>query len=389
MNRVLVVHPWFRVLGGAELVALHLLRWCTGRAGAEVTLLTLYPADQEQLQRVSGIRWDSARVEVLIAPSPRFLRPRDSLSVLRLAFLHRRARAIAARYTLCISSYGEIDFGVRGAQVVHHPMFAPRKILRRYNMIREPTVLDRSEVLAEIYRGLCFLVSGSRVQGFRRNLTMPNSAFLQSVVEEVYGIRGEIFPPAILPDTRPVQRPPWEARESLVIALGRFAPDKGYLRLMDLFDALGKRNAGLRFAVLGRVQDPRYVAAIRGKAEELHIAVKFITDASDEEVRSYLSRAKFLLHAKEYEHFGIALLEAADHGCIPLAHDSGGVPEILTSPFLRYRSVDDLLDHFERLNGDADLRAGVEMELTRTLDRFRVHSFDSALESLSAPFLSP
>lgn len=389
MHRVLLVHPWFRVLGGAELVALHLLRWGTERAGAEVTLLTLYPVDQEDLQRVSGIQWDPARVEVLTAPFPHFLRASDSLSVLRLAFLHRRARAIAARYTLCISSYGEIDFGVRGVQIIHHPMFGPRKILRRYNMIRETTILDRSEVLAGIYRSVCFLVSGNRVQGFRRNLTLPNSAFLRSVVEEVYGIRGEIFPPAILPDRRPSDRPPWEAREFLIVALGRFAPDKGYLRLMDLFADLGGRYAGLRFAVLGRTQDAGYAALVRRRGEELQLPVEFVTDASNEEVRLYLSRAKFLLHAKEFEHFGLALLEAADHGCIPLAHDSGGVPEILTSPFLRYRSAADLLEHFERLNRDADLRSGVEAELERMLDRFRVHSFDSTLERLFAPFLCP
>ncbi len=389
MHRVLLVHPWFRVLGGAELVALHLLRWCTERAGTQATLLTLYPVDQEDLQRASGIRWDPGRVEVLIAPLPGFLRVPDTLSVLRLAFLHRRARTIAARYALCISSYGEIDFGVRGAQIIHHPMFAPRKILRRYNMIRETTMLDRSEVLAEVYRGICFLVSGNRVRGFRRNLTLPNSVFLQSVVEETYGIRGEIFHPAILPQRRPVDRLPWDDREFLVVALGRLAPDKGYLRLLDLFAALAGRHAGLRFAVIGRVQDAGYAALVRRKGKELRLPIEIITDASNEEVGSYLSRAKFLLHAKEFEHFGIAVLEAADRGCIPLAHDSGGIPEILRSPFLRYRSVDDLLENFERLNCDADLRIGVEAELARMLDRYRVRSYDSAHEGLFGGILSP
>lgn len=388
MYRILLIHPWFRVLGGAELVALHLLRWCTERAGAHVTLLTLYPVDQENLQNVSGIRWDTDRVEILIAPSPLILRSTDSLSILRLAFLHRRARSIAARYTLCISSYGEADFGVRGAQIIHHPMFAPRKILRRYNMIRETTVLDRSDFLAEIYRGICFLVSGNRVSGFRRNLTLPNTAFLQSVVEEVYGIRGEIFPPAILPERRSADRPPWEARESLIVALGRFAPDKGYLRLMDLFAALAGRHAGLHFAVIGRVQDAGYAVEVRRRGDELRLPIEFVTDASNEEVEAYLSRARFLLHAKEFEHFGISLLEAADHGCIPLAHDSGGVPEILRSPILRYRSADELLEHFERLNRDAEVRAEIETELAGTLDRFRVRSFDSALERLLGPFFA-
>lgn len=388
MNRVLVVHPWFHVIGGAEMVALHLLRWLTRRMGVDVTLLTLYRVDQEKLKQLSGIDWDTARVDLQVAPSPRALLSSDSLSILRLAFLHRRAKAVAPRYALCISSYGEIDFGVRGAQIIPHPMFVPRGFLRRYNMTREATLLDRSDLLAQWYRGICFLVSGNTVEGFRKNLTLPNSRFQQSVVEEAYGIRGEILYPAILPERGPVGVRPWEDREFLVVGLGRLAPDKGWLRLMDLFAALRREHPALQFAVIGRVTDPRYAESVVRKGEELQLSLEYVANASNERVRAYLSRAKFLLHAKEFEHFGLALLEAADCGCIPLAHDSGGVPEILTPPLLRYRSTTDLLEQFERLNRDAGVRAEVQTELALGLARFRTPAFDSALDRFFAPFLS-
>jgi glycosyltransferase involved in cell wall biosynthesis len=270
---------------------------------------------------------------------------------------------------------------------VHHPTFVQRRLLRRYNMIRTQTVLDRSSVLAELYRGLCYVVSGNTVKGFKRNLTLPNAEFLRSVIEEAYGVRGEVFYPAVLPDTRPAGLRSWEERQFLVVSLGRIAPDKGTLHLMELFAALHHRHHDLRFAVIGRVGDRGYAESVFRRGEELNLPLEFVTNASNVEVKSFLSRAKFFLHAKEFEHFGVALIEAADYGCLPFAHDSGGVPEILLSSLLRYRTTADLLEHFDRLNSNNAEREEVLAELVGGLDRFRLSAFAASLDRLLAPFL--
>src|SRR5512135_2426483 len=86
MKRVLMVYPQFRILGGSEIVALHLLRWLLRRPSVKVTVLTLHPVDFDELQRNSGIRFDVTSVRVLLAQCPAFVRNAEkSMSILKLA----------------------------------------------------------------------------------------------------------------------------------------------------------------------------------------------------------------------------------------------------------------------------------------------------------------
>lgn len=389
MTRVLMVYPQFRVLGGAEIVALHLLRWLLTRPGVEVTLLTLHPVDLEELQRNSGILFNGTSVRVVEAFCPAFVRDADqSMTILKLAFLHRHAKRISREYVLCITPYGEEDFGVRGVQLIHHPTFVSKRFLHRFKMTGNTTILDRWLILAELYRGLIYAISGNRPSGYRRNLTIPSTEFIRGVLEEAYGITGEVLYPAVLPDNEPPETNPWEKREFLIVALGRLAPDKNYLRLLELFRAIHIQFPESQFVIIGRIGNSAYAEMLQRKVSESGLPVRFVTGASNEEVREYLSRARFLLHAKEFEHFGIALVEAANYGCLPLAHDSGGAPEILPSILLRYRTEDELVRNLARICTNDALRRAIQNELREGLVRFRLPAFEAGLDRLLTPFLA-
>lgn len=389
MKRVLMVYPQFRLLGGSEIVALHILRWLLRKPGVEVTLLTLHPVDFDELQRNSGIRFDVTSVRLLLARCPAFVRnAEESMAILKVAFLHRHAKKISREYALCITSFGEADFGVKGVQLIHHPTFLSKRFLHRYKMTGNSTLLDRWALVAELYRGLFYAVSGNRRSGYRRNLTIPSTKFIRGVLEEAYGITGEVVYPAALPDEALPETPAWEKREFLIVALGRLAPDKNYLRLLELFRAIHGRFPESRLVIIGRIGDSGYARNLQHAAAESGLPVQFVTDADNEVVRANLSRARFLLHAKEFEHFGIALVEAANYGCLPLAHDSGGAPEILPSVLLRYRGEEELVKNVTRICTDDELRRNVRSELLAGLDRFRLPAFEAGLDRLLTPFLS-
>ncbi len=389
MKRVLMVYPQFRLLGGSEIVALHILRWLLRKPGVEVTLLTLHPVDFDEVQRKSGIRFDAASVRVLLAECPAFVRNAEkSMAILKLAFLHRHAKNISREYALCITSFGEADFGVRGVQLIHHPTFLSKRFLHRYKMTGNTTLLDRWVLLGELYRALFYAVSGNRRSGYRRNLTIPSTRFIRGVLEEAYGITGEVVYPAALPDEAPPDTPAWEEREFLIVAVGRLAPDKNYPRLLELFRAIHDRYPESRLVIIGRIGDSGHARGLQRAASGSGLPVQFVTEAGNEEVRASLSRARFLLHAKEFEHFGIVLAEAANYGCLPLAHDSGGAPEILPSGLLRYRSEEELVRNVSRICTDRELRRSVQSELLAGLDRFRLPAFEAGLDRMLTPFLS-
>ena len=389
MKSVLVVHPQFDVIGGAELVSLQVMQWLLSRMDARVTLLTLTPVNFDRVQRATGLRLSTPRLSVEHAKCPRFIREAEGkFTLLKLAFLHRAARRRSGDFELCIGTYGEIDFGEKGFQYIHHPLFAPRDFLNKYKIIPRKNILDLSSFLNGLYRKISFLVSGDTLEGFKKNITAVNSKFIQGLVRDVYGIESTVLYPGFLLNGDSNVGTKWEDRPFRFVAVGRIAPDKDYVGLLDVFKALSVEFPQARFLIVGKVGDSTYYAKLQKKARTLAGRLEIVTDASREELHALLRTSKFFIHGKEYEHFGIGILEATHAGCIPFVHDSGGQREIVTPQVLRYRTVDDIVVAVDRMCGHEEERDGILAELQASLSRFRKSSFMQALDRLLGPLLT-
>lgn len=388
MKHILVVHPQFQNIGGAELAALRFVEWLCSRCHARVALLTLAAMDIADLRRQTGIDLVSHRVTVIFAPIPKWLLSVDRrFHLLKLAFLHRAARRNAGCYDLCVSTYNEVDFGIRGMQYVHHPNFASRAFLHKFNMIATRNVLDRVPFLDFLYRKVVFLISGTTADGIRKNQTAVSSQFMRTILHDLYDIRSEVVYPTFLSRSSSSKVVPWDDRAFSFVSVGRFAPDKDFLQLIDLYHHLYRTFPNAAFMIMGRVSDQRYFSEVKLQAQLAQVPVSFHTDISNERLAELLSTSKFYVGPKKFEHFGLSVVEAAQAGCLTFVHDSGGQREIITPEVLRYRTAASLVTNAELLVADRTLREATFRELTAGIAKFNIDDFCGSLDRIVRPML--
>lgn len=382
MKKALVVHPQFKVGGGAELVSVKIIEWLISQKNYSVAILTLSGSTVFELTDL-GLPDDLiSKVAVLQARCPSVIRNAGGrYELLKLAYLHRAARSICRSYDLCISTYNEIDFGTKGFQYIHHPSFARRDILERYKIVGKESIIDRIKLIQKAYYALLRRVSMDDIKGYMRNVTAVNSEFMKMVVKMAYSLDAYVVYPGFLPDDE-FQGTPWENREFGFVSVGRIGHDKAYDQLIKAFTRLGIAFPGAKFVVVGRVENERIKKDIEKQVSMLGLNVKTVYNADRDTLIDILSRNKFYIHARQYEHFGISALEAAYYGCIPIVHNSGGVIEIVRTDLLRYSDFNDLVNKVRILVNEHKVRAEVLQSIKDDIRRFKEKEFYLSLEKI-------
>ena len=169
------------------------------------------------------------------------------------------------------------------------------------------------------------------------------------------------------PPPRPVG-PPSVTKVPLILGLGRFMPDKKHGILIDSFKQMCDRGLeGWRLALIGGSSrqgevDP-YLSELKCSARGYPIEI--LTDLPGHELNRRISEASLFWHAKgfgedeevnpqEFEHFGIATVEAMAAGCVPLVYRGGGQVEIVRHGIdgLLWESADELIEQTSSLIRD-------------------------------------
>jgi glycosyltransferase involved in cell wall biosynthesis len=117
------------------------------------------------------------------------------------------------------------------------------------------------------------------------------------------------------------------AREPLVVFLGRKAPEKGTLDLLQAMHRVWRRIPQARVAFLGVAWNghERLDEAIAALPAELRARVENPYGISEAQKARWLSRAACLALPSRYESFGIVICEAWMHGAVPVAY---GLPAL-------------------------------------------------------------
>ena len=388
MKSILVLHPQFDTLGGAELLALRIVSWLVSQYGARVCLLALGEVNLKQVQSQAELVFPQGSVTTRAAPCPAWIRNREgSLHLLRLAYLSREAKRIADEFDLCISTYNEVDFGRPGFQYVHHPNFLSRAFFHRYSMIGTKNILDFLPLLERLYGIAVSRISKNSVEGFRMNRTAVNSEFMKQILFQEYAIDSTVLYPAFLQAASVSTLTRWEERRNRFVSIGRFSHDKNFLELVDLFKLLSERLSDATFTIVGRLGDKAYYRRVAERARRVGVPVEFCTNISNDQLQEILQTSKYYIGPKKFEHFGLAVLEAARAGCLTFVHDSGGQREIITPPELRYATPQELVVKVTALGSDGHLRKNVFAEMWRGITKFRLDDFYRNLGSILKPLL--
>lgn len=114
------------------------------------------------------------------------------------------------------------------------------------------------------------------------------------------------------------------------VFIGRFSNNKRIDRLIDTFRSLQDDIPEAKLCIVGRESDltrEALLSRVRKSGCEQSIDVK--CGLSDQEIRSVIQRSSFFITASEYEGFGLALVEAASAGLIPIANRIPSAEEVI------------------------------------------------------------
>jgi glycosyltransferase involved in cell wall biosynthesis len=316
MTDVVVVHDYLTQRGGAERVALELVRAFPGSrlVTSVYTPETTFPefADVEiselGLRRVPGVRGDVRRALPLLAP----------------AFSMRR---VDAEVVLCSSSGWAHGISTSGSKVVYCHTPARWLYLRDDYLGDESTVLRRV-ALASLSRPLR---AWDRRSARSADRYLANSSVVADRIRAIYGIDARVItPPPAVTSVGP-QQALGVMPDRFVLCVARLLPYKHVGEVIE-----GARLADVPIVVVGdgplaATVDDRLAAAPAGSCR--------VHGVSDDELRWLYSRAAVLV-AAAHEDLGLTPLEAASCGTPTVALRAGGyldtVVEGLNGTWIEY-----------------------------------------------------
>ncbi len=174
---------------------------------------------------------------------------------------------------------------------------------------------------------------GSQRGGFKRwvaQMTMRNATHLitnscYTHDEVVKNARVEAAKISVIYHGLEIQPAPRVAKENLVITVGNV--DRGNLERkgLELFVRAAAQCPEKDFALIGAWRDD---AIDRLRAIALP-NVRFTGWVDDDELSDYFSRARVYVQASRHEGFGLAVVEAMMHECVPVVTRVGSLPEVV------------------------------------------------------------
>lgn len=346
----------------------------------EVTLLTLEPFLPARIDEYYGTTLSGAKIHPVIVRD-RVLELLQKWGVpcglVKLHALMRAAKTYLAEqppFDLVCSGYDEQDFGVPCIQYIHYPW-------NLYPRPDAPEGWNDSELLSKViffYNYLCRLYSGFSFHRVSQNLTLVNSRWTGEKARTRYPDMDYLVmnPPAL---AQPLDCN-GSRRQERFLSIGRCAPEKEWIKLIEIVKGLRERGHHVGLTLAGSRNSHDYEQEVRERAAAEGGWVRLDLDFTREELQVLLMTHRYGLHGMREEHYGMAVAELVLGGCLTMVPDDGGQVEIVTNQALRYSSVEDAVDKFDRVLGSEALKEKLLLEQlsTRshlTTDRF-VEEFD-------------
>ena len=353
--RILFVDPFFGALGGGVMVSC----WIAEALGpiTDFTWLSWRGLEFDRLNRFAGTRLGPEKINQMAAN--RLVRglgetinavDRDPYSFQRWSMLMRIAKMRARDYDLVIGCNDEMDFGRPGIQYIHFPYLRAAMELKDGQLALKPSYKYRP------WR----VVSGFDPGSFATNLTLVNSDWTGRYVQENYRIpTTTLYPPV----PGQFEQRPWGARDNTAICVGRIGQDKRLERIVEIVSKVRAHDPDFRLRIAGVPYSGPGGAegiAFAREAAAKHDWVDLHLDLPRDALCDLISRSRIGIHAKEDEHFGIAVAEMVRAGSVVFVHDSGGQVEIVGGDRrLIYTDVEDAASKVSAVLMDEALRADV------------------------------
>lgn len=172
-----------------------------------------------------------------------------------------------------------------------------------------------------------------------RELFLSNSLFTKSKLLETYNLSDDdvqvMYPPVKVSQELTSQH---SKDQKLVVSLGRFSKEKRQLEQLKI----ARLKPELKFILMGFISDQSYWQKCNQYVHNNNLKnVTLLANEPFETINDVLRKASIFIHSIINEPFGITPVQAINHGCLPLVHNSGGQREVINDQDLRYISIED------------------------------------------------
>ena len=234
-----------------------------------------------------------------------------------------------------------------------------------------------------------------RMQSYRA--AFGNSRFTASWIAERWGQPAKVlYPPVAAAPVENLQR------SRSICAVGRFGRglvDKCALEMVAAYVDSGLHREGVSLTVYGGLgpseADRAYFEEVRRRSTGFPI--ELIPNADTDELRRGLSTAIVYWHAaglgidpmeepERVEHFGISVVEAMGHGCVPVVIAAGGPIETVRDGVdgIHCRTLGDMVGATRRILSDSEQRGKLAASARERARQFSHETFTDALLSAVA-----
>lgn len=316
--RILVIHPHLGHFGGSERLT-RILVYELERLSQEVVVLTAsrneawFPQTQNVLFETIKRRGDGP-----LLPQPHVDKAFDILTSLN-EVIHRYQPDVVLSMIqepvyLMLTNIVAPRIGT--AIYIHYPVeeeVNEHNVYKFYSMYRFPKLYER------FYKDV--------------DIHMTNSNYTAAALYRMFNIESNVVYPAVEWDFFNYEPDLSERRESVILTVGRFVPQKRHRLIVDVFRRIVKPEVpDARLVIIG-VPDKRheeYYEELKSCIEDdpdIELIDRVLTN---EELIHYYRMSKVYVHLRVGEHFGMVPVEAMSQGVIPIVPANSGIAEVIS-----------------------------------------------------------
>jgi len=376
MNRLVVIHPDLRSIGGAEAVCMNILEALQDEY--DLHLITYNGANIERLNKSFNTH---VKAENLTTHQPWIFRAISSISPNRLSILKDALRTAylnssLPEFDLIISTKNELYLDKFTIHYIHNSSY--------------PEYIDPNPetVVRKIYHSLSRDIGGFDEDKLQNDVLLANSHWTAAPLSEYYGVESTVVYPPI--DTARFTDQAWADRESGFLCIGQIDPRKNIVENIDIIVKLRNRGHDVHLHILGPINSQDYYRRVTDEADKYDF-IHVEGEVSFERMTKMICSHKYGIHGMLKEHFGMVIAEMVSGGMIPFVPNGGGQVEIVNkNEALIYGSSADAVEKINDVLSNTEVQRELRSELQKmkmafTKDRFQQEIRDVVRKTIDTP----
>lgn len=252
----------------------------------------------------------------------------------------------------------------RVTEEMENPFTAITQESQNYDIFINVNQLEKVKPLSPISIFFCHFPDSWRTKHFAVDyytFVITNSQFTTQWLKKRWQLESSLllYPPVVLDA-------PKVSKEKIILSVARFEAggSKKQVELIQAFQQLQNQypetlSAWKLVVVGGSTPGNPYLKTVEKLVKKSSVAIELNVNISLDELKTIYAKSSIFWHAcglgevnpQQFEHFGMATVEAMQSGCVPVVFNGGGQREIVepeTSGFL-FDSIDKLCDYTHQL----------------------------------------